>query len=266
MLRGSRRSARDEVLETDPRFTQERQLGKISPAASNWGFKSVLLGDNPNDVQKLIRVENNAQLPWVVSVSSFYTPDPARAATTGLVAFGIFGTGSAANKVEFDARPDQVIQLPGGSVDLNIGWDKIYEGVAGNVTRLIIPTVQAATLPSRADVSAVACMGQQNRGKAIKTRFITTTVASNWLVDLPPYADEMFVSVPTDAGYANITSIEFIINNDPAVTAAIVAYSGAQLLALKNAGALVPVPPPATGIRYTSAGASLARVGFTLSL
>lgn len=259
----NRRGARAEPPETDPRF-QVPAHGRPSPTSSNWGSSAVLLGATPAAQSKLLRLSGDASHPWQVTVAARYSGGASP--VIGARVIGNFGSGGAYNTVEFDAKPDQTIQLPGAAIDLDVAWDVTYIGNAANVTQLIQPAVQASFLPARADISGVAVHGTTSRGEATRTRLVQTTVASNWLVDLPPYVDSFYVSCQSDAAYANITTLEFVTANDPAFAQGIVTYTGAQLLALKNAGTLAPVPGVATGFRLTTAGASLQWITFTLSL
>lgn len=264
----NRRGARAEPPETDPRFARAAaQLGRVAPVQTNWGKRTHLLGSDPGQTSMLLYLEGDASYPWQVSVSSLYTGAFATTPLMGAVVTGTFGTGGATCRVEFDAKPDQTLQLPGGVINLQVAWDPIYTGNAANNGLLVQPAVNQTFLPSRADIQGVACMGETGRGQAFRTRtFRNSSGAGTWLVDLPPFADTFMVSLGLDASYANITTLEFVTSTDPAVAQPLVEYTGAQLLALKNAGVQAPVPGTAVAARLTLAANVIMYLGFTLSL
>lgn len=263
-IRRRGRGARQEDPERDPRFLVDGAYGRVSPAQSNWGSRARLLNTKPNEVVKLIRIEGTGDSPWIVSVSTTITG--AAIAGTGVRVSGNFGSGGSFNRVEFDAAPDQSIMLPGAAIDLDVGWDPIYQCNLGNSGGKATEVIVAGILPDSADVSAVACRGESIRGSATRTQFVDISAAGNWIVKIPPYANDLAVAVDLDANYPTITLLEFLTSDNAAALQVIVSFTGAQLLALKNAGGTIPVPGNAVAVRIAATAAVVPRLVWLLSL
>ena len=272
-LRGRRRSAQRTVeVETDPRFLARGPVGRVAPTLNNWGSSCRLNGFVPGDTRKLLRLETPAGSPLVVSVSavtSGITVDPPFGLmSAGIRVSGNFGTGGSFNKVVFDARPDQSIQLPGGSIDLDVSWDTEFRGTAASSGGAAEEVLNALALPTFADISGVACHGTTSRGTATRTLpFFPFVAVGNWTIPIPPYADELGVYLSNDASYVNLGTVE-ILTSLGVGAAPLAEYTGATLLAMKNAGAMIPLPGNASHVRITTVGPGLfnSRLVYNLSL
>lgn len=264
---GRRRSARGEEFEYDPRFIDDgKARGRVAPTTSNWGSRSILPGTDINAAAKLLRLEGDGTYPWQVSVTSKL--EGGVAPVLGPVVTGNFGSGGSFNRVEFDARPDQTLQLPGAAIDLDVSWEPTWRMTAVNAGALILPELlDASLLPERAIVSGVACHGETARGQATRTQRVTSnTVAGGfWLIEVPPYADHLFVATSTDASYNLITSLGFLPSTNPAGVP-MLSYTGAELLALKNAGQPIPLPGTTVAVRLELGAGVPATYRFIYSL
>jgi len=241
-------------------------LGVTVPNVSNWGSTVKLFGNRPEEKVKLLRLTGPGDSPWLASVSAKFPPDAAPGGVTGVRVTGRFGSGGGSMPVDFDAKPGTMIQLPGQSIDLDVGWAPEYTGSAastgGAIEVFITPSVA-----SRVEGAAVACHGEAARGAATSTLSVQLLVAGNWILPIPPFADAFTFYNLADAAYANVTSLEFGTSPIVGGFAPIVTFTGAQLLALKNAGIAAPVPGIAAAMRITTGAAVLnSRVSFELSL
>lgn len=226
------------------------------------GSSYTLKGANPADGGKLIKCDNEADAPWQLAVGANY-PQGASLGTqaTGAVAKGTIGNGGATVNVEFDCKPDTTLGLPGSSIDLDVSWSPQITLTAGNL--FIFEQPVSANLPVELRVNAVASLGVPSRGSATRTYLVDTTIGAGgpFRLPIPPFADQLAVLMPTDAAYADITTLTFASGRP------IVQYTGAQLLALKNAGQLVPVPGTAvTANLVLAAGGNLLYLSYILSL
>lgn len=256
-----RRSMRGEPPETDPRFMRAAaQVGRLSPTTSNWGTRCRLSGANVADQRKLLRVESDAQEPWLVSVSTQYVGAIGIASPAGAIARGLFGTGGGTAAVEFDVKPDVAVQLPGGTVDLDVMWAPGFTGVAGGVAT---PSVQSGALPEFADITSVACQGGISRGRAVRAQEYFASGAMTSAIFLPPFADDFMLLADT-ASLANLTSVTFMAGATNLV--AVHTYTAADLAAIRLNGATIPVPGVATALNVVTAGAFHGYLNYYLSL
>lgn len=258
MMRRRSLGMRGEIQETDPRFlVADKPMGVVR--RTSHGNTFTLDGANPDSKGKLIKVENDKSLPWTVAVNS-KLPAGATLGTSrvGAMARGTFGNGGVTENVEFDCTPDSVVFLPGAFVDLDVTWSPRIELQAANA---FVERV-TGTLPQFLEVHAVASLGDTPaRGTATRTFFVDSAVGAGgpWRLPIPPFADKLHVYCQAEADYANITSLVF------AMGSGIVTYTGAQLLAFKNAGVGIPVPGNALTANLTL-GAALGNMYLTYDL
>lgn len=261
MLRQRPRSARGFEAETDPRFLEHAPaMGVVR--ANNFGQSAVLLGADAAARAKLLKFDAGDPRvgSWAVSVTSQYVGGSAPVA--GVLASGTFGTGGTVCKVEFDVKPDASITLPGQSIDLDAAWAPVLFGTAGNV---LTSRVDITTLPERALLNAVAVSGDMARGRPTRTQIFVPQAAGTYNIPIPAFADEMMINVDRTFYAGNITDASFRIGG--AAGQLITNYTGAEVLAIRDAGMLLPVPGVADHLRITLPGAGgVLYLTYTLSL
>lgn len=227
------------------RLTAPEMAVPARAGTNNLGSRAVLDGLQNDSSAKLIKAVDYSEsyFPWLITVTAEQTSG-ATTALLGPIVSGEFGVGSVVQTVEFDAKPDTVIALPGVSVDLTARWDYLLQySNAGappvDIVSKIRSTGGFSLLPLTAVVKATAKHGIPSYPNATRTISAQAVGAGNHTCDMtvPPFVTSFDVSVPNDVDYGNITSLYLIGTNFVRVT-----YTGAQLLALKNAGSPVPIP------------------------
>lgn len=232
--------------------------------SQNVGNIVSLDGSNPNSSGKLVRVDDDSgdQVPWLFSVSSTIIPTESSDARENIiipVAKGFFGPGGATQNFECDAKPDSILSLPGTTADVKAVWDRILEYTAfvGPAVYDVVNQVTTVdghnALPRSAQVTGGVKHGSPATPSATRTRVFTQVgnAPHNSLFIIPPFSNSLMLYLQTDANYAGLTFLTFFTTTSG--TGQIISYTGAQVLAFKNAGVAIPIPGTATSVGLLSA-------------
>lgn len=181
--------------------------------------------------------------PYIVAISSNIIPGVGVfRGTLGPVLKGNFGTGGASHSFEVDVKPDTIFSLPGTSCDLNVVWDEAIETTptGQRFTRGSAPGL-LDFLPETALIRGTMKHGSISRPNATRTNIIFLSDAGVAVrLPVPPFSVD-YMLYASFAMYAADVTLRFFAGN-----VEIVAYTGPEILAIRNIGDTIPVPGLAT--------------------
>lgn len=256
------------------------QSSAIKPVAdtnntrsNNVGNEVRLLGSRPDDTGTPVRVDDDdpKQVPWLLSVSCKITTTSTTGVLTPIIQ-GFFGVGGTAHTFECDTNPDSILTLPGTTAQVKVVWDTLalYTTAAVPGDPDTVTHVRAIggsnLLPDLAVVKAGVKHGSPVTPNATRTLEFSAIGGPAHILrfTLPAFSNTMFLYLGTDGSYANVTSLTFA--QSFAAPGPLVTYSGAQLLAFKNAGIPVPIPGGATVCTLTLTANGGGFLSFNLNL
>lgn len=255
-----------------------QQANAIKPTADtnatrsqNVGNKVVLSGSRPDGTGTLFRVDDDSssQVPWLASIKSVLGPGQSFT-TLGPIIKGQFGVGGITHDFEADAKPDSILTLPGTTAYVNTVWDQAFiftdNGANPDTVQRVREFGGHSLLPESAIVQGGVKHGSPVTPNATRTFVFRTQGGANhaMLFDCPAFSNTVTLYAANDAAYANFT-LEFLAANGIAGSI-ITHFTGAQLLAFKNAGQPIPIPGGAIQVLLSSNANVAGNLMFGLNL